>query len=115
MQPPVASIYAVGAGLLAVFGLVAWAVLAAPQGDLNLLTSAAKDCGFADPRFTRRGEVYRINETLVNGPPNPPVPAEGQRLFERSKLLQTKLMPCLEQAAKPIGVRVGYEKTVMIN
>lgn len=116
MKPGPLSIYPVGLALLGVFGAAVWALSGeSPGSTTTRLTAAARQCGFTDPRFVRRGDSYLINETLVSGQPNPPVPAEGQQQFERSELLLTKLMPCLEAAAKSLGVRVGYEKTVMVN
>jgi len=116
MKPGPLSIYPVGLALLGVFGAAVWALSGESPGNTTTrLTAAAKQCGFEDPRFVRRGDNYLINEPFVSGGPNPPVSAEGQRQLERSKLLQTKLMPCLDAAAKSLGVRVGYEKTVMVN
>lgn len=120
MKPSPISIYAVGAALLGVFAAAVWALSGDGPGGgggimINRLTTAAKHCGFAEPRFVLKDGTYVINETFVSGRPNPRVPPEGQRLVERSKLLQAKLMPCLEAAATANGVRVSYEKMVMVN
>jgi hypothetical protein len=84
-------------------------------GPVERLTAAARHCGFEDPRFTLRDGAYQLNETEVSGMPNPPLSPQQRRNWDRIRLVRTSWMPCLQQAAKAMGLRVTYEKMVIVN
>jgi hypothetical protein len=116
-KPGTASIYVVGAALLGVFALAAWGVLGASSGGgtEKKLVLAAKRCGFEDPRFKLHDSAWELNETEVTGLPYGPLTGQQKRNWERFELVRTKWMPCLQQQAKAMGVRVTYEKMVIVN
>jgi hypothetical protein len=97
MKPGPLSLYVVGAALLGVFVAAAWA-LSGPMPDRKLakLTLEAKRCGIVEPRFALQGGTYRLNHA-------------------RDQAYRKTQMSCLEKTAAALGVRVAYDKMVIIN
>jgi hypothetical protein len=115
-RPSPISVYFVGAALLGIFAAAAWALSGDGSGrTVSRLTIAAKHCGFEDPRFKHKDGVFELNETEVTGQPHGPLSPGQQRSWDRSQSMKAKRMPCLQDAAKAIGVRVNYEQMVIVN
>src|SRR4051794_15830400 len=85
-------------------GALAWAQQSGQP--IERLTAAARQCGFENPRFPPRNGAYELKEDDVSGDPNPPLTEQQRRHWDRIRLVRTNLMPCLQQAARGIGVRV---------
>lgn len=86
-----------------------------PGGTMDRLTAAARTCGFEHPQFKLNQGTYVLNETQVSGRPNPPLTPQQQRNWERHERVNTQWWPCLQRAARQMGVKIDFEQTVIVN
>jgi hypothetical protein len=102
-------------GAIALAGAGASACAGQTDRTMDRLTAAARQCGFEHPRFRLRNGIYELNETQVSGLPYGQLSPEQQRNWDRSRLVNAQWWPCLERAAKGLGVRVAFEQSVIVN
>ena len=109
MKHPIMALMAAG------LALAGTSACARQTGTVDRLTAAARSCGFEHPQFKLHDGTYLLNETQVSGMPYGLLNPEQQRHWDRSRLVNAQWWPCLQRAARQLGVKVDFEQTVIVN
>lgn len=109
VKHPIMAVMAAG------LALAGTSACARQAGTIDRLTAAARSCGFEHPQFKLREGTYILNETQVSGMPYGTLTPEQQRNWERHGRVNTQWWPCLQRAARQLGVKVDFEQTVIVN